>query len=329
MRTSLVTGSSGFIGRCLVKALLLRGEKVVGIGRQTDKTLIKNLDEVGNINFKLFDLDILDKNKVDKLISIIAPSEIYHLAAQSSPTKSWLQPDETMRVNYFGTYNILEAASHLENKPKVLFVSSSSVYAEKMNSTLINEDDICCPLTPYAISKLAAENLASIYTKYKGLEVVVARPFFIIGPGKVGDVCSDWAESIALIERGRVAVLKTGNIEGFSRDFLSVDDCVEGMICALAKGVAGETYNISSGRSTSLFSVLSKYKDISTIPVNEVVDNSKQRAADEKSKIGDNSKLSQLGWRENSNLELVLEEILNYYRKKVVSDDYCQKSIEG
>lgn len=302
----LVTGAGGFIGSHLVDHLLARGDEVAAFGRGklAARTGLSSIEG-----------EILDAGLLERIIAENAPEEIYHLAAQSLPNKSWERSSLTHRINVEGTLNVLDAVQRTGMPSRILIASSSSIYAQSQGGAPIREDGPCRPASPYGVSKLAADHCARLYADRFGLNVVCARPFFLIGPRKAGDVCSDWARNIVAIERGEANELVVGNTD-VVRDFLAVSDGVAAMIRIAEKGLSGEAYNISSGTGWKLTDVLEVLVSMSKAKISTRVDPERVRPVDERIKIGDNRRLVELGWSPSSSVPEVLGEILTYWRKK-------------
>ena len=318
MSLCLVTGSSGFIGSHLVERLLDLGNTVVALGKDLKKSsplhvIIKNKPN----NFIPVDGNILDKNLISELFVKYHFDEVYHLAGQSSPSLSWQNPAQTMDINFTGTINILDGALKSALNPSVVLVSSSAIYSAQRDKIPIKETGECKPVTPYGISKLAMDQLAGIYSEAFGMKVLSARPFFVIGPRKRNDACSDWARNIVLIERGNLSMLSIGMIEGIARDFITVTDAVIALIKIAEKGTPGEAYNICSGEAILLSDVLKILKKNTSSGITVEVDKSKFRPIEELIKVGDNNKLLSLGWFPAGNIEDCLVAILNYWRENL------------
>ena len=179
MGITLVTGASGFIGTHLVNYLLDRGDEVVAFSRthKNKSCKVKNLH--------LVEGDILDSKNIEGIISKYRPTDIYHLAAQSSPRASWNSPLETMNINFGGSLNILNAIKEVNLSSTVVLASSSSIYSQRNSDlTPIVENSELMPNSPYGLSKMAVDRLANLYTSAFGMKVISVRPFFLIGPGK-------------------------------------------------------------------------------------------------------------------------------------------------
>ena len=258
---------------------------------------------------------MLDADLLSGIVGENAPQEIYHLAAQSLPSVSWQQPWLTHQINVQGTLNVLEAARAVQSRPAVVIASSSAIYAHRADGLPIREDDLCQPVSPYGISKLAADHLARLYAARYGMRVLRVRPFFLIGPRKTGDVSSDWARNVVQAERGLANELAVGDLD-VVRDFLHIADGIDALTTVAAKGEAGEAYNISSGRGWKLADLLQTLTGLARTKIEVRVDNAKVRPLDERVKVGDSTKLQSLGWRGRRSISQALREILDYWRQQ-------------
>lgn len=316
MSVCLVTGSNGFIGSNLVDHLLSLGNTVVALARGVNKPRPMQGGQQNKLgSYIAIAGDVLDRNLIFKLFDTYNFNEVYHLAGQSSPSLSWKQPAQTMEVNFSGTINILDGVLKADRAPSVVLVSSSAVYSPQQDATPIKESGECKPVTPYGVSKLAMDQLASIYSAAYGMKVMSARPFFIIGPGKLNDVCSDWARNIVMIERGNLNSLSVGAVTGIARDFLSIPDAVSALCKIAEKGIRGEAYNVCSGNAILLSTVLEILKNHASTSIAVEVDQAKFRPIEELIKVGNNDKLSSLSWVHKKNIENCLVDILDYWRQ--------------
>jgi GDP-4-dehydro-6-deoxy-D-mannose reductase len=306
----LVTGAAGFIGGYLIEELLRRGATVVASGRRpiTDRL-------AGRPDLTTVPGDVLDGDFIRGLVGAAKADVVFHLAAQSLPVVSWERPAETFQVNVIGTLNVLQAARRSEGGVMVVLCGSSAEYGPGRDETPIAEDDPLVPSSPYGISKLAQDHLGRLYGEAYGLRVIRARPFFLIGPRKRRDVCSDMARHIVAIEQGRAGDLPVGNLD-VVRDLLDVRDGVSALCTMAERGRAGEAYNIASGRGQRLRAVLDMMKTRARVAVVERLDPTKLRPVDEPVKIGDPAKLEALGWKPGFALEETLTDILEYWRSR-------------
>lgn len=306
----LITGIAGLMGSHLAELLLEEGALVFGtVHRQTG-----TIDHLRD-RLTLLPCDLLDREQVEAAVARARPRVVYHLAAQSLPSRSWREPGFTFRVNVLGTLNLLEAVRALSPKAAVVAAGSSAEYGLVPPDELpIQEERPLLPLTPYGVSKVAADLLARLYARAHGLRVVRVRPFFVTGPRKRGDVCSDFARGIAAVERGEAPTLKVGNLEPV-RDFLDVRDAARALVLLAERGEPGEVYNLCSGVGRRVGEVLEVLLRLARRPVPVEGDPARLRPLDEPVVVGDNSRLRALGWRPRLPLERTLADMLDYWRR--------------
>lgn len=312
----LITGAGGFVGKHLINFLEENTDYEIFTTALDEK-------EAANIDLEkdhIFMADITDRKKVDEVMEQVKPDQIYHLAAQSSVGLSWRIPAVTLRVNIEGTLNLLESMrAHDLTKSRILLIGSAEEYGKVTKKDLpINETQSVIAGNPYSISKIAQEQLAGIYKDAYGMDICITRAFNHIGVGQRPDfVISDWAHQIVAIENEKQEPkLFVGNIK-VKRDFTDVRDIVKAYTQIMEKGVAGEIYNVGSGKSISLEELLktmislSKRSDIEVI-----VDPNKVRATDIEELVADNRKLCDtIGWEKSIPLEDTLRDILESIRR--------------
>jgi GDP-4-dehydro-6-deoxy-D-mannose reductase len=239
--------------------------------------------------------DVQDRAGVEGVLRETRPDVVYHLAARSLPSPSWEEPEATFQVNVLGTLNLHEAVRKARLDPVVVVAGSSSEYAPTPDEAPIREDHPLMPDSPYGASKAASSLLALLYHRAYQMRVIVVRPFFVIGPRKVGDVCSDFARQVLAVERGSQPSLLVGNLEAV-RDFLDVDDAVRALWLLAEKGEPGGVYNVCSGTGRKVRSVLEMFLTMASRPIPVEQDACRFRLVDKPFVVGDNSRLRSLGW---------------------------------
>ncbi len=309
MSACLITGIGGFLGSHLAEFALTQGWAVSGILR-SDSRNIEGIRHKVNI----FRSDILDRTQVENAVQKVRPEIIFHLAAQSSPSISWTEPERTFHTNVLGTLNLLDAVRAAGLNPVVVVAGSSAEYGFSQSDEIpIREDNPLRPASPYGVSKVATSALALLYHHAFDMKVVVVRPFFVIGPRKTGDVCSNFARGIVAVERGEQTSLRVGNLEAV-RDFLDVEDAVRALWLIAEDGKFGEVYNICSGVGRKIATVLEVFVRMSSRTVTVEHDPALLRPVDEPIVVGDNSRLRALGWTPQVALDDSLSRILNCWR---------------
>ncbi len=311
MSVCLITGIGGFLGSHLAEFALAKEWTVSGILRSDSR----NIDGIRH-KANLFRSDILDRTQVENAVQKVRPEVIFHLAAQSSPSISWAEPERTFHVNVLGTLNLLEAVRAAGLKPVVVVAGSSAEYGFSQPGEIpIQEGQPLRPASPYGVSKVASSALALLYHRAFEMKVVVVRPFFVIGPRKVGDVCSGFAKGIVAVERGEQTSLNVGNLETI-RDFLDADDAVRALWLLAEEGLPGQSYNVCSGKGYKIAAVLEAFLRMGSRPIPVEHDPALLRPVDEPVVVGDNSRLRALGWVPQVPLDDSLSRILGYWRSQ-------------
>ncbi|HYL39327.1 MAG TPA: SDR family oxidoreductase [Bryobacteraceae bacterium] len=266
MKKYVVTGGAGFIGSCLVRALLAQGDGTV---RVIDNLLTgseKNLEQVGpQIQF-----DRSDIRDYDAVAAAVRGADVvFHLAAIPSVPRSIDSPELSHQVNMDGTFNVLRAC--VEGKARrVIYAASSSAYGDTAALPKV-ESMAPRPRSPYAVQKLAGEYYASVFHSCFGLETVSLRFFNVYGERQ--DPSSPYSGVIsvfmrALIERRSPTIFGDGEQ---TRDWTYVEDVAA--LClraAAAEGVAGKMYNAGNGGRYSLnhvWELLQRIEGVSLPPI--------------------------------------------------------------
>jgi GDP-4-dehydro-6-deoxy-D-mannose reductase len=298
---ALVTGSAGFVGRHLCAHLEALGDTVVGVDR-TDGP------------------DLLDGDAVDAALAEVRPDVVYHLGGWSDVGSSWDHPREAFQVNATGTLNLLQACS-AHGSPRVLAVSSADVYGRVQPDELpIRETAPFRPVTPYAASKIAADQLALQAWLGYGLEVLRVRAFNHLGPGQTtAFVAPALAHRIASNERDGSDVVPVGNLTP-RRDITDVRDVVRAYRLLMEHGEAGEAYNVCTGRDLSIRELAEHLVALASHPMRLEPDPALQRRVETPILRGDPAKLHQAtGWTPEIPLDTTLADVLAEHRVAVAA----------
>ena len=250
---ALVTGAAGFIGSHLVERLLSDGARVVGIDCFSDyyarKQKEANISKArGHRGFTLIEARIQDVH-LGELLS--DTTHVFHLAAQAGVRKSWGRDFSLYTAfNIDATQILLEACANVDLQ-RVVYASSSSVYGEVRNEPM-REDQRLQPISPYGVSKLAAEHLCYLYWAAHGEPVVSLRYFTVYGPRQRPDMAFN--RFFRAILKGHPITLYGDGKQ--TRDFTFVSDTISATVAAADRGVPGSVYNIGGGTQASVNQVL-------------------------------------------------------------------------
>lgn len=245
----IVTGAAGFIGSHLSRRLLQEKNFVIGVDVFTDDypRWIKERNVAPLLKDKNFEFVAKDMDDLD-LPDLLGRAEaVFHLAAKAGVRASWGRSFELyVKNNVLNTQRLLEAAKDARIQ-KLVFASSSSVYGASPDLPQ-KETSPVAPLSPYGVTKLAAEKLCELYYRNYGVPAVSLRFFTVYGPGQRPDMAFHiFLKSILLGQE--ITVFGDGRQ---TRDFTFVEDIVEACLAAYRTGRPGEAYNIGGGHRETL-----------------------------------------------------------------------------
>ncbi len=313
---ALVTGGSGFAGTYLVEFLRTRPDLTVWTCDRTGPSPLLGPSAAA----RHIRIDLLNPADARQLMAEVRPDYVYHLAGQAFVGQSWSDPWGTMEINVRAQLNLLEAALAERLNPRFLAVGSMEEYGRVAPGDLpIREAQPLRPDSPYGVSKVTQDMLGLQYFLSRGLPVIRVRPFNHIGPRQTRRfVAPAFASQIAAIEVGKQPpVMKVGNLSA-SRDFTDVRDVVRAYVLALEHGEPGEVYNIGSGASHSIRSLLDRLLSLSTVNISIETDTTRLRPADVPDVVCDASRLrAATGWQPRVTFDQSLSDLLDYERTQV------------
>jgi GDP-4-dehydro-6-deoxy-D-mannose reductase len=262
----------------------------------------------------------MDIPKISSLIKEIQPEYILHLAAQSSVAESWKTPVSSFLNNTNIFLNIIDTVKLNDNAARVLSVGSSEQYGIVSEKDLpLRETAPQQPANPYAVARVAQEQLARIYAEGYGLDICCTRSFNHCGPGQDERfVISSIVKQFVLIEKGlQKPVIHLGN-GAIVRDFVDVRDVVRAYYLLLKCGKRGEIYNICSGRGRSIRDIVMELSHTLGIQVDISQEQSQIRPIDNPRIIGSYQKiLRDLGWKPTIPFEQSLQSMYQYWDIRV------------
>jgi GDP-4-dehydro-6-deoxy-D-mannose reductase len=308
----LVTGAAGQVGQHLVRLLARRGHTVTTFDRSplvsgsNIQAMTGELDDPAALAGAL-------KGHVDI---------VFHLAGLNAlETAAAIH-----RVNVEGTATLLAALERRRSPCCIVLMSSSAVYGSSQDDPILETSDLA-PQTPYAHSKAAAEATALRYHA-AGLDIRIARPFNIIGPGQRAPLLyNKVAAQLVEIARGtRAAKLELGNLQSF-RDVIDVRDVCEGLAAIAESGQAGEAYNLSSGTATAMREIVDQLVALSGLAVR--VTTTPPAGTDVPYQRGSHEKLSKAsGWMPDVSLQTSLRDTLEWWRQLAGNGNNAKEKLE-
>ena len=302
----LVTGGAGFIGSTLVRELIKVGANVIVYDNLLygDKYNLSDIEKdmtlvIGDvISGKIF--DTLKKYNIDY---------VFNLAAEPYIPHSYDNPEKFFQVNVNGTINLLSACRTF-NVKRIIHVSTSEVYGTGQIIPM-NEKHPLNPLSTYAVSKLAGDRAAFVFSYERNIPVVIVRPFNSYGPRETQPYIIP--EIIRQLFNGKT--LHLGNIDA-KRDFTYVEDTALGMISAMTSNLTkGEVVNIGSNKSYSIKDIAILIgKEFGYDNIDIQIDKTRLRPLDVELLESDYSKINKLtGWKPTVDIKEGLKRTVQWY----------------
>ncbi len=268
MKTIIITGGSGFIGSCLIKSLIKnKKNKIINIDSLTKTSLPESLADIKNYkNYSFVKLDINNNEKLKKLIFNIKPDLVYHLAAESHVDNSIENPENFIKSNIIGTYNLVSICHKyisINNikKFKFIHVSTDEVFGSlKPKQRPSIENDPYLPNSPYSATKASSDMIVRAWNKTFKFPAIITN-------------CANnygiYQHPEKLIPKVIFCTLTNNNIPVYGsgkniREWIHVEDHVSALIKIQTKGKIGESYNIGSGvlkRNIEIVKLICKYSD--------------------------------------------------------------------
>lgn len=322
MKKLLISGISGFVGGHLVDYLVKHYPdlEIHGISRSVPAWDFVNVGPEYLKQCHFHTMDLLDTPKIKSLLEETQPDYIIHMAAQSSVAESWKTPVFSFMNNTNIFLNIIDTVRLNDNGARVLSIGSSEQYGIVSEQDLpLTEETLQHPANPYAVARVAQEQLARIYAEGYGLDICCTRSFNHTGTGQSDRfVVSSIVKQFVMIAHGlQEPVIHIGN-GSIVRDFIDVRDVVVAYDILLQKGNRGEVYNVCSGIGRTIAEIVRIVADLKGIPVQVHEEQSQIRPIDNPRIIGKNSKISrELGWEPKISFEQSLESLYDYWDRRI------------
>ena len=310
--TILVTGAAGFAGSHLVQTLAGAGN-VIGWTRATPPP-----EEIAPLA-AWQQVDLLDRDAVRAAIYRAKPDAVYHCAGAPNVAHSWRDTVSPLSNNVLATHILLDALRRAGSRCRVVIPGSATVYAP--STSPLTEESPVAPVNPYALSKLAQEQLGMISGREDGIEVIVTRSFNHTGPRQSAAFAApNMARQIALIEAGAAEpMIKVGNLDA-QRDMTDVRDMARAYAGLMEKGTPSTIYNVASGVARSMKWILEALVARARVIVRIETDPALLRPSDTPVLLGDASRLrTATGWEPQIPFERTLDDLLTYWRAITVA----------
>lgn len=310
MRSALVTGAAGFVGRHLVAGLVADGLSVTAVDRDAAALAALGVAvtaRAGNLG---------DAGWMRGVVTDAKPTHVFHLAAMLGTADT--APAQFFDANVAPTMELLEVLRHAAPEAVVLLASSSAVYGDAGGSTPIAESVPFSPRTPYGTSKACQEMLAIQYFRGFGLRTIRVRAFNLVGPGLSDALLAGAvARQVAMAERDGGDRVLVGDLSA-RRDFLDVRDAAAAYRALAVRGAPGEVYNVCSGRAVPVSACVEPLIEKARRPLRLERDPARLRAVDVLEQVGDHRRLTDAtGWQPATPLATSLQDLLDDWRRRV------------
>lgn len=311
-RVVLVTGASGFIGSHLSRLLVDRGAEVHAVTSSVSSIWPDRLRDLRG-RVRLHEANLTDRTAMDRLVRDVRPSIVFHLGAYTHVGKSWARIDECVQTNVQGTVNLLQALDAV-GYDRFVNVGTSEIYGAI--DVPFHEDDHPRPVSPYAVSKHAAEQFCRIGHASYGWPIVRVRPFNAYGPAQSPDRIVPEVVVRGLL--GQPLPMTSGEQ---TREFNHVEDLAEGLLAAgTADGVEGQLINLGGGEEVAIRDLATR---ILTLAGSEVVPDLgalPERPVEIRRMRADASRARRLlGWQPRHDLDTGLARTIDWYRAELAN----------
>ncbi|UOQ84883.1 NAD-dependent epimerase/dehydratase family protein [Gracilibacillus salinarum] len=293
----LITGASGFTGQHACRYFQEKGFDITAVSHTANQ-----------LEMNWIKCNLTKQEQVKQLITNTKPDYVLHLAGQNNVSHSWKNPVQSIETNLLATLYLLEAIREVVPLCRIVVAGSTLQFDPLSMNTLKH---------PYGVSKTLQSLLAQSWVPLYNMEIVIANPTNLIGPGPSHGVCSIIADKLAETESTNTNNLPslTINLQA-QRDFLDVRDAITAYHLLLEKGAAGDTYNVTTGKNRSLLEITKVFQSMTTS--NFQIGSTTADQTDIQP-VATPDRLHELGWKPAIPLRTSLADTLDYYRKRFSS----------
>ncbi len=304
----LVTGCAGFIGSHLCEKLISLGYHVVGIDNFSTgkKKFIESL--IGNKNFELKKLDLLNEQKLYRYFKNV--KLVFHLAANADVKNGFLHPKKDLEQNTLVTYNVLEAMRKQSIK-KIIFASTGSIYGEPKKFPTKENYDFPIQTSLYGSSKLACEGLIQAYSSGFGFKSIIFRFVSIMGERYTHGHLFDFYKQL-IKNKSKLKVLGNGQQK---KSYLNVSDCIDAMIMTMHRNMKNvQIYNLGTDRFITVKHSIKIILRVLNLKPKIYYKGGKRGWIGDSPKIYlDTSKIRKIGWKTKKTIEESIKETIEYF----------------
>ena len=316
----VVTGGLGFIASNLIEKLLKQNYKVINVDKISYSSNFYNIREISkNKDYKFFKCDILNKEKIYKLLIKEKPIALFNLAAESHVDRSIDDPYPFIKNNILGVFNLLESVKKyhkIHKKFKLIHISTDEVYGD-IKKGRTSENHKYEPSSPYAASKASSDHLVYSYYKTYNLPLIITNCSNNFGPRQHPE---------KLIPKLIYNIINNLDLPIYgngknSREWIYVNDHCEALIRIFKKGTIGEFYNIGSQKNLNNLQIskklLSIIKNKSIKSTSKIIFIKDRPGHDTRYALNSDKILKKLKWKNKTSITRGLEQTVNWYIKNI------------
>jgi dTDP-glucose 4,6-dehydratase len=328
MEKVIITGGLGFIGSNLIN-ILKNKYYIINIDKVTYASNFKNIDPHIK-NYKFYKQDINNKIFIKTILKKYNPSIIFNLAAETHVDRSIDGPEQFIKSNILGVFNLLESIRNYKKKIKLIHVSTDEVYGDINENYKSKEEDAYKPSSPYSASKASGDLLIKSYIRTYKIPAIITNCCNNFGPNQYPEKLIPTI-IYNILNKKPIPIYGTGkNI----REWIYVKDHCEALIKIAEKGVMGENYNIGSGTVLNNIQIAKKiisgFKKINyNIDIKSTILFVKDRPGHDLRYCLDSSKIkNKLQWKCKSNFDQRINETISWYIEKFKKNYFKNKNFK-
>ncbi len=306
MNNVLVTGANGFVGSAMCQRLLQMNKRVVGLIRDRNYKSNRNiLDSISVVYGDLRDYDV-----VRYAVSKYEIDTIFHLGAITILKMATYDPKTCIQTNIMGTANVLEAARECGHVKKIVVASSDKAYGNH-NLLPYKEDFALLASDPYSTSKSCTDLITQSYSHTYGLNTSILRSGNIFGPGDLNKSRVIPGSILRILDGERPVVYQ--GVGAYKREFMYIDDVVDGYLSVQDRGLSGHAYNIGGSGFQTIFDTLNIVIEEMGVDIQPTV--IKKDFIEIKEQYLDSTKLEGLGWKCKFSIRDGIRQSIPWYTK--------------